>query len=402
MALQIRRASQYVYHLACFSCDICLRQLSTGEQFTVRLQKKNVVQLLCKLHFAIDTNQNPSQKARRNGGGGLDEDFSADDDGYAAQQRHDMESGPIKSDLANVTTQATFEQQANDAANRAYLQLLASSSGESQPESLQRLPLSLMDQELEATGAQHQQQQLLLGDSIASSRLFKPDQFQPNSMDHHNQLQIQIQQSGAAHTASSIASSGSSTNGGNCRNLASLASKSKRVRTTFTEDQLSILQNHFQIDSNPDGQDLERIAVITGLTKRVTQVWFQNSRARQKKYMTRRKAPNQQHQHQQHQQGISHAQGSGSLDQNASTTSQQYTVSQLQQGRLDLAGGECYPKMSDNPVVGSHKWMTGDDTDSSMPSSPDDLIEDETTQFSLDDNANQVGVQLEGEDSTDR
>lgn len=61
-------------------------------------------------------------------------------------------------------------------------------------------------------------------------------------------------------------------------------SKSKRVRTTFTEEQLAILQANFQLDSNPDGQDLERIANVTGLTKRVTQVWFQNSRARQKKH----------------------------------------------------------------------------------------------------------------------
>lgn len=60
--------------------------------------------------------------------------------------------------------------------------------------------------------------------------------------------------------------------------------KSKRVRTTFTEEQLHILQANFQIDSNPDGQDLERIAQLTGLSKRVTQVWFQNSRARQKKH----------------------------------------------------------------------------------------------------------------------
>jgi len=44
-----------------------------------------------------------------------------------------------------------------------------------------------------------------------------------------------------------------------------------------------VLQANFQMDSNPDGQDLERIAQITGLSKRVTQVWFQNSRARQKK-----------------------------------------------------------------------------------------------------------------------
>ncbi|KAL3104113.1 hypothetical protein niasHS_002140 [Heterodera schachtii] len=60
--------------------------------------------------------------------------------------------------------------------------------------------------------------------------------------------------------------------------------KTKRVRTTFGEDQLNILQQYFKSDSNPDGADLERIAHLTGLSKRVTQVWFQNSRARQKKY----------------------------------------------------------------------------------------------------------------------
>ena len=41
--------------------------------------------------------------------------------------------------------------------------------------------------------------------------------------------------------------------------------KNKRVRTTFTEEQLQILQANFEVDSNPDGQDLERIAQITGM-----------------------------------------------------------------------------------------------------------------------------------------
>ena len=69
--------------------------------------------------------------------------------------------------------------------------------------------------------------------------------------------------------------------------------KTKRMRTTFTEEQIQILQANFQIDSNPDGQDLERIAQITGLSKRVTQVWFQNCRARQKKYINNGKSRSQ-------------------------------------------------------------------------------------------------------------
>ncbi|KAJ6643015.1 LIM/homeobox protein Awh, partial [Pseudolycoriella hygida] len=55
--------------------------------------------------------------------------------------------------------------------------------------------------------------------------------------------------------------------------------------TTSSDDGCDVLQANFQIDSNPDGQDLERIASVTGLSKRVTQVWFQNSRARQKKHI---------------------------------------------------------------------------------------------------------------------
>jgi LIM homeobox protein 6/8 len=46
------------------------------------------------------------------------------------------------------------------------------------------------------------------------------------------------------------------------------------VRTTFTEEQLQVLQANFEVDSNPDGQDLERIAQITGMINQKKQNLF--------------------------------------------------------------------------------------------------------------------------------
>ncbi|XP_033096946.1 LIM/homeobox protein Awh-like [Anneissia japonica] len=136
----VRRAKHYVFHLACFACDNCKRQLSTGEEFAMMDNR-----VLCKAHYM------ETVELSMKGGSGSDGDSSYD-----------------------------------------------SSSGQSR-------------------------------------MLHRP----------------------------------------------------KRIRTTFSEEQLEVLQANFQVDSNPDGQDLERIATITGLSKRVTQVWFQNSRARQKKYQSR-------------------------------------------------------------------------------------------------------------------
>lgn len=59
--------------------------------------------------------------------------------------------------------------------------------------------------------------------------------------------------------------------------------RDKRLRTTILPEQLDYLYQKYQLDCNPSRKQLEHIAQEVGLKKRVVQVWFQNTRARERK-----------------------------------------------------------------------------------------------------------------------
>ncbi|GFN85986.1 Zinc finger homeobox protein 3, partial [Plakobranchus ocellatus] len=59
--------------------------------------------------------------------------------------------------------------------------------------------------------------------------------------------------------------------------------RDKRLRTTILPEQLDYLYQQYQMDCNPSRKQLEHIASTVNLKKRVVQVWFQNTRARERK-----------------------------------------------------------------------------------------------------------------------
>ncbi|XP_033823656.1 zinc finger homeobox protein 4-like [Periophthalmus magnuspinnatus] len=67
--------------------------------------------------------------------------------------------------------------------------------------------------------------------------------------------------------------------------------RDKRQRTTITPEQLDVLYQRYSMDSNPTRGVLESIARDVGLTRRVVQVWFQNTRARERKGQFRSMGP---------------------------------------------------------------------------------------------------------------
>lgn len=270
----MRKVDQFVYHLACFSCDLCRRQLNTGEQFTIDVKqsstKRGQVKILCRRHFITDqqqpcemTNQLASRGAT-NIRGQLESSSSYP---YLQQQQQQLMLGqPAPQESAQVHSRSS--PLIGQTAPRARTNL------ESPELAIAKSAINFSDQQLELMDANSPEAQ------------------------HHFDMMGRRQLVNPTASSSSNGSHSPNQTGNGSGIMAIGSSKSKRVRTTFSEDQLSLLQTRFQIDSNPDGQDLELIAAATGLSKRVTQVWFQNSRARQKKHLIKRKPQSQQQQQQ--------------------------------------------------------------------------------------------------------
>lgn len=102
-------------------------------------------------------------------------------------------------------------------------------------------------------------------------------------------------------------------------NLDLAASNSKKMRTTFTEQQKRALDVYFQRNPYPDPRETEELSQQLVLPENVIKVWFQNKRSRdkQRKFSHKSRAAVS---HNQHQQVVLAASDSSSLLSTSSST----------------------------------------------------------------------------------
>ena len=68
------------------------------------------------------------------------------------------------------------------------------------------------------------------------------------------------------------------------------SNKNKKVRTSFSDHQKSMLEYLFEYNPYPDPKETEDISIKLSLSESVVKVWFQNKRSRDKQRKFSRKS----------------------------------------------------------------------------------------------------------------
>ncbi|KAJ8312283.1 hypothetical protein KUTeg_009656 [Tegillarca granosa] len=231
----VRRAKNKVFHLKCFTCMICRKQLSTGEELYILDDNK----FICKEDYISnrlsgnsdldDDNELESELQ----GDLSDKDFSIDDD-----NGHDF-------DISND----------NIMSNTSSNDISVATSGKAA--SLPSSPDPLQDNNSSLLKISSDSNRSSPTCDINDNSITRDDQLVNDGNDGDETIEVNGKSGGAT--------------------------KRRGPRTTIKAKQLDVLKAAFMATPKPTRHIREQLAQETGLTMRVIQVWFQNKRSKERR-----------------------------------------------------------------------------------------------------------------------
>ncbi|XP_053205947.1 LIM/homeobox protein Lhx5-like isoform X2 [Panonychus citri] len=226
----VRWARNKVYHIPCFTCVDCHRELSTGDTLYILDDDR----LLCKSDYL--TSRHHSQALVKDEL--MQPDISMTPPDSMSMSQSDLSSVPTSTSERLTSDHLTPELQAS-----------------AQPPSQQQ------QQHLQLDNTNHP----YLSDSSTTTLVTTPNG--DETVRHRRDSSVR---SGHHHH-------------NNNKSNSSSEHKPTRVRTVLNEKQLTTLRSCYNANPRPDALLKERLVDMTGLSARVIRVWFQNKRCKDKK-----------------------------------------------------------------------------------------------------------------------
>ncbi|KAL5017473.1 hypothetical protein ScPMuIL_007062 [Solemya velum] len=248
----VRRARSKVFHLKCFTCMICRKQLSTGEELYILDENKFICKedyITSKLQGSDIEDEGDLDSTLDNQGNLSDKDFSLDGE----NSRDSKEN--IFSNIPNNNNNNIVNNNNNNNNNKP-----------NSPSYSPHSPLSLKEEPgvlKNLTDSNHSPQSN--GGSVES-----------NVNSSHGNTNGNSSGNNSGTEQSDVVREGGNNN-------SNVGAKRRGPRTTIKAKQLETLKAAFAATPKPTRHIREQLAQETGLNMRVIQVWFQNRRSKERR-----------------------------------------------------------------------------------------------------------------------
>lgn len=271
------RASNRIYHVECFRCYMCNKQLAPGDEFAPKEDG-----LLCKLDNELYEKHSSQQNASSL-----------------------INLQPVN--VAGASSLASSSASSSATSSSSASPSLNNNTSCQNITNLQQMNSNLMStnkncDDLSLGNVDYEDNQNCLSPSLTQH-----PSFHPNMLNSPHSRHLQQQSNSNTNTASTSSTSSSSSNssllhsnhhGPTSQSQANTSSgqattsgggghhrkdKTTRVRTVLNEKQLHTLRTCYGANPRPDALMKEQLVEMTGLSPRVIRVWFQNKRCKDKK-----------------------------------------------------------------------------------------------------------------------